>query len=647
MKQLWQEFLHAVWLVIKLPILIVIRIFRYWYNKGWKSLVLFITAAIVVTIVFMFSFLEATSQPGFCSNCHIMRPYIDAWETSAHADVHCMTCHAGMGVKGYLETKMTAVSMLANYFTGIYKRSRPWAEIEDANCLQGGCHDTRLLEGKVEFTSGVIFDHTPHLTESRRGKKLRCTSCHSQIVQGEHISVTSSTCFLCHFKNVSEIGREELSNCTKCHVPPSGDEAINSNRYDHAEILLNEVDCKSCHKMMWQGTGIVLEERCGVCHSETAHIDKIDDLEFIHEWHIEKRKIDCQACHSSIEHQNSKPEMALSGDCFNCHDQKHTPMLDIYNGTLSKLIDDDMPDIMFENGITCMSCHSSADHSYSSDQANNATCTPCHDASYLGLAQMWKEAFSQRIARMEKEITNLKPHPRKEDAIHDLTALRDGGAWHNPKYSEEILNRVEEVIAETKGRTFVPPQTNDDSKRCLNCHSGILELKADLPWSDFSHSSHIVDRSLSCNQCHIDVTPEKSSHGKLKDVKNSCNSCHHSPESIDGDNCSPCHQPSSKVYTGELPGYANLPSQMYESEMACIDCHDTDSGIVAPEDQFCLDCHDQDVVDNLILIRSEFNLQLKQNAARSSEAGRIILLDEGRAVHHPDLTKQVLKTKTH
>ena len=69
-----------------------------------------------------------------------------------------------------------------------------------------GCHETRLLQGKVKFKR-FYFDHKPHLTELRRGKKLRCTSCHSQIVQGDHMKVTESTCFLCHFK---EIGRAHV-----------------------------------------------------------------------------------------------------------------------------------------------------------------------------------------------------------------------------------------------------------------------------------------------------------------------------------------------------------------------------------------------------------------------------------------------------
>ena len=58
----------------------------------------------------------------------------------------------------------------------------------------------RLLEGEIQF-GRIRFDHRNHLFGERRGMKLRCTSCHSQIVQGNHLAVTPSTCFLCHFKD--------------------------------------------------------------------------------------------------------------------------------------------------------------------------------------------------------------------------------------------------------------------------------------------------------------------------------------------------------------------------------------------------------------------------------------------------------------
>ena len=94
---------------------------------------------------------------------------------------------------------MLGLVQLLKYVTATRARG-PSAEIPDASCLRSGCHETRLLSGRVDF-HGIPFDHTPHLEEGRRGKTLRCTSCHSQIVQGSHMTVTTTTCFLCHFKD--------------------------------------------------------------------------------------------------------------------------------------------------------------------------------------------------------------------------------------------------------------------------------------------------------------------------------------------------------------------------------------------------------------------------------------------------------------
>jgi len=140
-----------------------------------------------------------------------------------------------------------------------YKRSKPWAEINDENCLRPGCHETRLLEGRVAFKQGIIFDHKPHLTQLRLGKKLRCTSCHSQIVQGQHISVTTSTCFLCHFKG-DDTGK--MSQCTKCHDAPVRTADKPDVPFDHTRMLAKKVSCNRCHGSMMIGSGDVPKERC-------------------------------------------------------------------------------------------------------------------------------------------------------------------------------------------------------------------------------------------------------------------------------------------------------------------------------------------------------------------------------------------------
>ena len=87
------------------------------------------------------------------------------------ADVDCITCHYPPTLSGVIEGKFRGLIQLVNYVGQTYKRTKPWAEIPDASCLQSGCHETRLLSGKVSFQK-VVFDHTEHLEDLKRGKQL-------------------------------------------------------------------------------------------------------------------------------------------------------------------------------------------------------------------------------------------------------------------------------------------------------------------------------------------------------------------------------------------------------------------------------------------------------------------------------------------
>lgn len=98
-----------------------------------------------------------------------MQPFYDSWQMSTHKDVPCTKCHYAPGFKSIIETKTVGLVHLVNYVTQAYKKTKPMAEVMDASCLRSGCHDTRILQGKVKF-GRVNFDHTPHLTELRRGK---------------------------------------------------------------------------------------------------------------------------------------------------------------------------------------------------------------------------------------------------------------------------------------------------------------------------------------------------------------------------------------------------------------------------------------------------------------------------------------------
>ena len=151
-------------------------------NKALKVSA-FSIVGVALLLVLLYGAAELTSRPNFCASCHFMQPYVDDWNTSSHSDVTCTKCHFPPGTKSKIKGKFTAASMVVNYFTGVYKKSKPIAEIEDASCLRSGCHSEQNLNEDVIFKQDIQFNHNSHLNNLRRGKELRCTSCHSQIVR--------------------------------------------------------------------------------------------------------------------------------------------------------------------------------------------------------------------------------------------------------------------------------------------------------------------------------------------------------------------------------------------------------------------------------------------------------------------------------
>ena len=101
-----------------------------------------------------------TSRSEFCRSCHIMEPYYASWAASKHKDISCIECHFAPGLGGKVRGKMLGLVQLAKYVTAS-AGPRPSAEVPDASCLRAGCHETRLLSGRVDFHN-VNFDHNRH-----------------------------------------------------------------------------------------------------------------------------------------------------------------------------------------------------------------------------------------------------------------------------------------------------------------------------------------------------------------------------------------------------------------------------------------------------------------------------------------------------
>lgn len=570
----------------------------------------------VAAVVLFFASVWYTNRSDFCTTCHYMQPFYDAWASSTHNMVPCRDCHYEPGYSHVVEGKLRDLNQLVKYWTKAYQRSKPWAEVADASCLRSGCHETRLLEGRVSFQK-VNFDHRPHLEEMRRGKKLRCTSCHSQIVQGEHMTVTETTCILCHFK-LDEQGNN-LARCTICHDPPMAvPGAEEPPKYDHAHVVEDQIECSKCHGRMVVGDGAVPRERCYACHWERERLDQFHNTDLMHAKHITQSKIECDRCHLSMQHKSVHKEQAMP-ECQTCHTDFHNLQRDLFVGHGGKGVTDE-PNPMYAKGLSCQGCH--VLHLDSGEKLRNgetflasgASCEPCHGAGYNRLLGDWSKSIGRKLkligaalaegkkvlarSALNKTVT-VQIDSLLAEAQYNYDMVRLGKPIHNIVYANDLLDvagdRLRAVfdLANLGDEIELPePSSKLVPSACINCHVGIEDIEAQIFGLTYSHERHLIRARLECSRCHSN----QRRHGELVVQREDCLSCHHSQAERD---CSYCHDVQQSFLRGGtefLP--LEEPDMMFAADIGCRECHELpDRTIAKPVPQRCADCHENEYAD--------------------------------------------------
>lgn len=146
--------------------------------------------------------------------------------------------------------------MLVNYFTGIYKRNKHWAEISDESCMRSGCHVSitfanRLLDKAYQLLEeGLISvgaaEKLPAFEKETNIVPGECSGCHTGIEQ----KVT--TAFGWKFSHFIHLKGQGLS-CTRCH----------SNARKHGELVISKQECMDCHHGELAGGKL---PECKNCH---------------------------------------------------------------------------------------------------------------------------------------------------------------------------------------------------------------------------------------------------------------------------------------------------------------------------------------------------------------------------------------------
>lgn len=442
---------------------IVLEPGRFWGLRLTPRFFKIVGGCCVAAFLFALGMAKYSTSPSFCRSCHIMEPYYKAWKTSKHNFVPCVDCHYPPGSpKTILWKKFQALSQVVKYVTRTYS-SKPFAEIEDSACLRSGCHSTRLLQGKIITEKGIKFDHKPHLTGVRRGRRLRCVSCHSQIVVGKHVEVTWDTCYLCHFKGTKE-GREfhPVGGCLGCHNLPEKSFKIDNIVYNHKQFVTkHNVSCQNCHMDVIRGDGEAPKERCFTCHNQPEKLAKYEDIPLIHENHVTKHNVACFHCHKEMKHGFLEPSHRmrhenLPTDCAKCHLNTHQTQALFYSGKGGIGVANN-PSPMYLANVDCIGCHVSKGagpvEGEVTFRVSEKTCLNCHGKKYLGTLEEAQSEFSETLAGLSKKLEfirkSLKEAPsgasvktaRKliSRAEKNIRFVRQAHASHNVYYAAQLL----------------------------------------------------------------------------------------------------------------------------------------------------------------------------------------------------------------
>ena len=664
-------------------------------RRAWDTLVtwagrlfvlgLFGTAGLTAVT---YTAIHHTAQPDFCNSCHIMEPYFASWQNSSHAQVGCIECHYEPGSVETLEGKFKALSQLAKYVTRT-QGTKPWAEVSDASCMRSGCHSVRLLDGPVAFGQ-IDFDHRHHLLESRRGRRLRCTSCHTQVQQDEHLSVDKSVCYMCHFMPDAEGERvAELADCEKCHGAPEGELLVEGKAFDHAGYVARGVDCRECHDPVVEGDGKVRRERCHSCHGESGHIERLGETAFLHEMHVTEHKVDCFECHDQIHHgllPVEPPKPTSKEGCGSCHESSHDAASKLYAGQGAVGVET-APSRMHQTRVTCDACHTgrtstmslvTSAHAHHGAHgrgtvasAGNIDCVHCHGTSYDGMLAEWQGAVAAQLERLEPALKQLKleladkANPAAQELLADaernylLVSLDGSKGAHNVGYALDALRVAAERVESARGMLSLAgdvPATQGFPARskdgCSACHAGIgLGVEISRAERAFPHGKHLA-RGMDCDACH-----SVAEHGQPAFPRAQCATCHHQEsESFDANDCARCHGPQEAMLRGTL-ALLTEPKPGTMGEMECSECHGEAPAILRPKPQMCVLCHEAGYdelagnwkreVDALVLrvevALSDASGMTPEARAKARAALDAVRADGSNGAHNYELAKSILE----
>ncbi len=623
--------------------------FKKGTQEHTKAIKTSLAICIILFVILFLIVLKFTETPTFCGLCHQMEVYMESWRNSTHKDVACTKCHYEPGFFNHLKGKWVDGQVSLAYFLSGKRPSKPHAEINDSSCLQKGCHKIENLQRDMVYKN-VAFSHGKHLGELRRGMKLRCTSCHAQLVQGLHLTVHEINCFICHYFRAGPKGEEEciscaVGSCVSCHIEPKGDIKVKGWNFNHRKYIARGIACEKCHTNVVTGDGHIPEGKCLQCHNEPEILSTKYSSQFIHKNHVTDHKIECADCHSQINHEIA-PILTIVHSptvCDKCHAQSkeiHRAPRDLYMGTGGIGVPDS-PSLMFTTNIDCIACHRKGEESEAAlyttkyvEKALGETCVDCHGEGFDETLKHWKRLLSKaenetnmRIFNVQRKLYELEktkggsPEFKKaqnllNEARHNYNFVLLGKGVHNIEYAFKLLNaannKTEQALA-VLDKNYKPKEFKTEMTCTTLCHVGMEKRMVPFNEIKFSHETHVIGNSLKCVDCHS----SREDHGKT--FQKNCKECHHGQE-VSKVRCEDCHFSVKRLIHGKGGiGVQERPSAKLDV-VECVDCH---KGVLNKKrDTFdaikkrCIECHDQSYGEMVVRWKATSEELLKKIAPK-------------------------------
>lgn len=377
---------------------------------------------------------QATERPSFCSTCHEMTPYHDAWASGAHRSVACVECHVEPGAVNRIAHKFVALREVYDHFATKPRFPMGTAVVPDRRCVR--CHDGTIDPGIAGF------DHEKH----RAGRS--CVTCHSEV--GHTVTADALA-----DAGVLDATAQAEKEARVVAIAGKG----SANLAGHTRVV-----CSNCHDMA--------ATRCASCHSAPAGHDHGSSCATCHAttsfaFSHPAAGAACQTCHE-------RPADHDPGACATCHepgdawrfthpgsqkcDSCHTRPAKHYNGACTTCHSVGTP---FENAVfkhpsanaTCTDCHRRP--------ANHASgrCTTCHRP-----ASSWRFYHPASTSCASCHTAPAKHYGSSCSSCHS-----PGTSWKNAKFDHPGIPGGKHTY-----KSFACSKCHPNgysSYSCLACHS--------------------------------------------------------------------------------------------------------------------------------------------------------------------------------